>query len=67
MLNCTTCRLFDSFAPRPDEPSGNGCRSTVDGPCYVLDTTKPPCAYGGSRPLSYIPNATQAVADLRSF
>ncbi len=53
MPDCTTCRFLDTFKARSDEPASNGCRAPVDGGCYVLDVTKPPCAYGGNRPLSY--------------
>jgi hypothetical protein len=43
MPDCTTCKHFETFKPRADEPSGLGCRGLgFEG--YVLDPKTPPCA-----------------------
>lgn len=55
MDDCTTCHWLNTFKPRPDEPSGNGCKNPKDGGIYVRDVRVPPCAYGGIKALSYSP------------
>lgn len=57
MPDCTTCKNLQTFMPRADEPSGQGCTAR-DWQGYVLDPTDPPCAgvrNGMARLIRYAP------------
>lgn len=40
---CRTCVWATSFTPRPDEPSGFGCKHPQAGGVYVLNPEEPTC------------------------